>query len=66
MVNKNVNTGRKLLVLKIAIAMLPIGYQPIMHAEQFFEDSKLTGGLYYWQRDRSRKDLDSNSDKYKK
>ncbi len=66
MVNKNVNTGRKLLVLKIAIAMLPIGYQPIMHAEQFLEDSKLTGGLYYWQRDRSRKDLDPNSDKYKK
>ncbi|MGQ7951570.1 ChiP family protein, partial [Providencia huashanensis] len=66
MVNKHVNTGRKLLVLKIAIAMLPIGYHPIMQAEQFLEDSTLKGGLYYWQRDRSRKDLDPNSDKYKK
>lgn len=66
MVNKNVNRGRGILVLKIGIALLPISYQPISFSEQFLDDSTLKGGLYYWQRDRSRKELNPESDKYKK
>ncbi len=66
MVNKSVNYGRGLLVLKIAIALAPISYPSISFAEQFLDDSTLKGGLYYWQRDRSRKELSPDSDKYKK
>ncbi|WP_040690914.1 chitoporin ChiP [Providencia burhodogranariea] len=66
MININVNSGRRILALKIMITLLPITYQPISFAEQFLDNSTLKGGIYYWQRDRSRKDLNPASDKYKK
>ncbi|KAB8313017.1 outer membrane porin, OprD family [Erwinia endophytica] len=39
-------------------------YLPQVIAAGFFDDASLTGGLYYWQRHRERKDLDPDSDKY--
>jgi hypothetical protein len=34
------------------------------YAEGFIDDSTLTGGIYYWQRERDRKDV-TDHDKYK-
>lgn len=39
---------------------------PNSYGESFIDESSLTGGLYYWQRDRDRKELDPNSENYKK
>lgn len=36
---------------------------PQAHAAGFIDDSTLTGGIYYWQRERDRKDVLEN--KYK-
>ena len=33
------------------------GYAPAVSAAGFIDDSTLSGGLYYWQRERDRKDL---------
>lgn len=37
---------------------------PQAQASGFFDDSTLTGGIYYWQRERDRKDV-TDGDKYK-
>ncbi|MGE9550820.1 chitoporin ChiP [Erwinia amylovora] len=39
-------------------------YLPQAAATGFVDDASLTGGLYYWQRHRERKDLGPDSDKY--
>lgn len=39
-------------------------FTPSVLASGFVDDASLTGGLYYWQRHRERKDLDAGSDKY--
>jgi len=44
--------------------LIGIFYLPLVTAAGFFDDAALTGGLYYWQRHRERKDLDPVSDKY--
>lgn len=50
---------RKTLVLAVAGALLGTGFMatPEAKAEGFVDDSSLTGGIYYWQRQRDRKDL---------
>lgn len=39
-------------------------YLPPVAAAGFVDDASLTGGLYYWQRHRERKDLNPDSNKY--
>ncbi len=50
---------RKTLALAVAGALLGTGFMaaPEAKAEGFVDDSSLTGGIYYWQRQRDRKDL---------
>lgn len=50
---------RKTLALAVAGALLGTGFivAPEAKAEGFIDDSSLTGGIYYWQRQRDRKDL---------
>ncbi|WP_407704386.1 chitoporin ChiP [Winslowiella arboricola] len=54
----------------VAFATACITTMPVMvisaeaRAEGFIEDSSLTGGLYYWQRQRDRKNLEPGSDHY--
>lgn len=57
---------RKNLVIAVAIISATCGsvYCPEAAATGFIDDSSLTGGIYYWQRHRDRKNLDVNSDKY--
>lgn len=40
-----------------------IGFTSAAYAEGFIDDATLTGGVYYWQRERDRKDIEQ--DKYK-
>lgn len=56
---------RSALALAIAgvTAMSGLMVSPKAQAEGFIDDSTLTGGVYYWQRERDRKDVES--DKYK-
>ncbi len=56
---------RSALALAIAgvTAMSGLMVSPKAQAEGFIDDSTLTGGIYYWQRERDRKDVES--DKYK-
>jgi len=57
---------RSTLALAIAgvTAMSGFVMTPEAKAEGFIDDSTLTGGIYYWQRERDRKDVTDN-DKYK-
>ncbi|HFS5790863.1 TPA: chitoporin [Citrobacter werkmanii] len=57
---------RSTLALAIAgiTAMSGFVVAPQAHAEGFIDDSTLTGGIYYWQRERDRKDV-TDHDKYK-
>ena len=56
---------RSALALAIAgvTAMSGLIVVPQAQAEGFVDDSTLTGGIYYWQRERDRKDV--REDKYK-
>ena len=56
---------RSTLALAIAgvTALSGLYVAPQAHAEGFIDDSTLTGGIYYWQRQRDRKDIAEN--KYK-
>lgn len=57
---------RSTLALAIAgvTAMSGLVIVPQASAAGFIDDSTLTGGIYYWQRERDRKDVTDN-DKYK-
>ncbi|VEB93996.1 Uncharacterised protein [Citrobacter koseri] len=57
---------RSTLALAIAgiTAMSGLVVVPQAQAEGFIDDSTLTGGIYYWQRERDRKDV-TDDDKYK-
>ena len=57
---------RRALTLAIAGATALTGFTPgsAALAAGFIEDSTLTGGIYYWQRERDRKDV-TDHDKYK-
>ncbi|MBW7982608.1 chitoporin ChiP [Enterobacillus tribolii] len=57
---------RKSLALAITGALLGGSFyaMPEAQAEGFIDDSTLTGGVYYWQRERDRKDV-TDGDKYK-
>ncbi|CQJ13540.1 OprD family outer membrane porin [Yersinia enterocolitica] len=59
---------RKTLALAVAGALLGTGFMaaPEAKAEGFVDDSSLTGGIYYWQRQRDRKDLTPGSAEYGK
>lgn len=52
---------RKTLALAVAGALLGTGFAmaPEAQAEGFIDDSTLTGGVYYWQRQRDRKDVET-------
>lgn len=52
---------RKTLALAVAGAILGSGFvmAPEAQAEGFIDDSTLTGGVYYWQRQRDRKDVET-------
>ena len=60
------NAKRKALALAIACATaLPgLSFTPSASATGFVDDATLTGGIYYWQRQRDRKDV-TDGDKYK-
>ena len=60
------NAKRKALALAIACATaLPgLTFAPSVSAAGFVDDATLTGGIYYWQRQRDRKDV-TDGDKYK-
>lgn len=60
------NTKRSILSLTIAgiTSLSGIVMTPEAQAEGFIDDSTLTGGIYYWQRERDRKDV-TDHDKYK-
>lgn len=57
---------RSALALAIAgiTALSGLVVVPQAQAEGFIDDSTLTGGIYYWQRERDRKDV-TDGDKYK-
>jgi hypothetical protein len=57
---------RSTLALAIAgvTALSGFAMVPDAKAEGFIDDSTLTGGIYYWQRERDRKDV-TDGDKYK-
>ncbi len=56
---------RSTLALAIAGVTAMSGFMamPEARAEGFIDDSTLTGGIYYWQRERDRKDV-TDGDKY--
>lgn len=55
---------RNTLTLAVAGALLGTGLAmpPAAQAAGFIEDSTLSGGLYYWQRERDRKDLNKTKE----
>ncbi len=57
---------RSTLALAIAAVTAMSGWVvvPQASAAGFIDDSTLTGGIYYWQRERDRKDV-TDGDKYK-
>lgn len=57
---------RSTLALAIAAVTAMSGWvvAPQASAAGFIDDSTLTGGIYYWQRERDRKDV-TDGDKYK-
>ena len=65
MLINNAKYSRASLALTITFLSVTISI-PISYGESFIDESSLKGGLYYWQRDRDRKELDPNSENYKK
>ena len=70
--HKHLNRGRGSAYLKPALYSLAgtllgggIMFSEDAKAAGFIDDSTLTGGVYYWQRERDRKDMDPASDNYK-
>ncbi|WP_294910384.1 OprD family outer membrane porin [Tatumella sp. UBA2305] len=57
------NRHFKLLTLSLLTVSCDISLVPPVQAAGFIDDSQLTGNIYYWQRDRERKDLSDG--KYK-
>ena len=57
---------RSTLALAVAAVTAMSGWvvAPQASAAGFIDDSTLTGGIYYWQRERDRKDV-TDGDKYK-
>lgn len=53
----------RLLLLASVSALSTLSFTPAVYSTGFIDDSTLTGGLYYWQRERDRKDV--IEDKYK-
>ncbi|KMV36097.1 chitoporin ChiP [Franconibacter pulveris] len=53
----------RLLLLASVSALSTLSFTPAVYSTGFIDDSTLTGGLYYWQRERDRKDV--AEDKYK-
>ena len=53
----------RLLLLASVSALSTLSFTPAVYSTGFIDDSTLTGGLYYWQRERDRKDV--TEDKYK-
>lgn len=53
----------RLLLLANVSALSTLSFTPAVYSTGFIDDSTLTGGLYYWQRERDRKDV--TEDKYK-
>ncbi|EPB0482224.1 ChiP family protein, partial [Providencia stuartii] len=64
MANSMIKHTKKLLALEIFSILTASCYIPKINAQPFFDDATLKGGIYYWQRDRSRKELTPGSDKY--
>lgn len=58
------SSERNTLALASVMALSGWATLPEASAAGFIDDSSLTGGLYYWQRERDRKDVEDN-DKYK-
>lgn len=52
------------LLLSASVLLSLDAYPSPALADGFVEDSKLNGGVYYWQRQRDRKELDPASEKY--
>ncbi|MGD8106817.1 chitoporin ChiP [Pantoea sp. FN0302] len=50
--------------VSIITALSSLIILPPAHATGFLEDASLTGAVYYWQRQRDRKDMDPASEKY--
>src|SRR5688572_13026818 len=70
--HKHRNRGRGSAYLKPAMYSLAgtllgggMMFSQETKAAGFIDDSTLTGGVYYWQRERDRKDMDPASDHYK-
>lgn len=59
-------TVRTSLATAITAALLITSFVPVSPAlaEGFIDDASLTGGLYYWQRQRDRKEMDPQHGKY--
>lgn len=53
----------RLLLLASVSALSTLSFTPAVYSTGFIDDSTLTGGIYYWQRERDRKDV--TEDKYK-
>lgn len=52
------------IILTLVAGSMGGGLIPHARANGFFDDSSLTGSIYYWQRQRDRKDLQTDSDHY--
>lgn len=65
MVMQHAKPGRVALAVMGALLVTALPAK-ISYAEGFIDDSTLTGGIYYWQRDRDRKELTPNSPDYGK
>lgn len=57
------NLNLKILTLSLITVSSAFSLVPTAHAAGFIDDSQLTGNIYYWQRERNRKDLSDG--KYK-
>jgi len=58
---RTLKVKRSPLYITIITSILGWSAVPQAQAEGFIDDSTLTGGIYYWQRERDRKDtLDGN------
>lgn len=62
----NITSGRSSLAIPLALSLISSGvfYSSPSVATGFITDSSLNGSIYYWQRQRDRKDLEPASDKY--
>lgn len=60
------NLKKRALAIAVACSSTLVGgfYVPVTFASGFIDDSTLTGGIYYWQRQRDRKEMDPVHNKY--